>query len=103
MAAGWNGIEDWKCASKGCCYDNKGPFTVGTDNTKVSQPVCFFPNGAASNYDLNGSFKAAGTSPPVPPMLMTLPAQACCVPVSPMLMTSPTQACPFPPSELQQK
>ena len=63
MSAGWNGIEDWKCASKGCCYDDKGPFTVGTDNTKVAQPVCFYPNGASSNYDLDGSFKAGGTIP----------------------------------------
>ena len=63
MSAGWNGIEDWKCASKGCCYDDKGPFTVGTDDTRVSQPVCFHPNGAQSNYDLQGSFAAAGILP----------------------------------------
>ena len=66
MSAGWNGIEDWKCASKGCCYDDKGPFTVGTDNIRVSQPVCFYPNGAQSNYDLHGSFAAAGTLPSHP-------------------------------------
>lgn len=60
---GWNGIEDWKCASKGCCYDNKSPTTVGTENIKVSQPVCFYPNGAQSNYDLHGSFAAAGITP----------------------------------------
>jgi hypothetical protein len=63
VSAGWNGIESWKCASKGCCYDDKGPFTVGTDDTKVTQPVCFYPNGAQSNYDLQGSFAAAGGLP----------------------------------------
>ena len=64
LSVGWRDIEDWKCASKGCCYDNKGPATVGTENTKVSQPTCFFPNAAPSNYDLSGSFAAAGGSSP---------------------------------------
>ena len=33
---------------------------MGTQNTKVPQPVCFYPNGAQSSYDLNGSFASAG-------------------------------------------
>ncbi|EIE19743.1 hypothetical protein COCSUDRAFT_31111 [Coccomyxa subellipsoidea C-169] len=56
---GWNGIEDWKCASKGCCYDGKTPTEVGTANVKYTAPVCFKPNGGASTYDLSGGFTAA--------------------------------------------
>ena len=62
-AAGWNGIEDWKCASKGCCYDASTPTVVGTDGTKVTMPLCFYPNTGTSNYQLSSAgFTSAGTA-----------------------------------------
>lgn len=72
-AAGWNGIEDWKCQSKGCCYDASTPTVVGTDNTKVTMPLCFYPNAGASNYKLSSAgFTSAGAALRCPMMLVNL-------------------------------
>ena len=60
ICAGWKGIESWKCASRGCCYDIHTPQTVGDDNAKVSQPECYAQNAAPSNYDLAEGLTAAG-------------------------------------------
>ena len=79
-AAGWNGIEDWKCASKGCCYDASTPTVVGTDGTKVTMPLCFYPNAGTSNYQLSSAgFTSAGTALLRPMMwvLLHVPHQGC--------------------------
>ena len=74
LLAGWNGIEDWKCASKGCCYDATTPDSVGTDGTRVTMPKCYYTNAGASNYALSSNgFTSAGTLTTVACVLLSRP------------------------------
>ena len=49
--AGYGGIEQSVCQSKGCCYIS-APATTGA--ALVTLPVCFYPNGGDSSFSLSG-------------------------------------------------
>ncbi|KAK9807996.1 hypothetical protein WJX73_001583 [Symbiochloris irregularis] len=56
---GYTGIEQSSCESQGCCY---APAPATTGAALVTLPVCFYPNGGDSSYNLITGLPASGTA-----------------------------------------
>ena len=55
--AGYNGIDRNTCSKYGCCF---APANATEGGTTLQLPACFYANGEASNYALQGGLTNGG-------------------------------------------